>query len=39
MPIPSSYKSILKGNALRTLYLHENDYTPKIILLKNKLDH
>jgi hypothetical protein len=35
MPIPSDYKSIFKGNALKTLYLHEKDYTPKIILLKN----
>jgi hypothetical protein len=35
MPIPSGYNSILKGNALKTLFRHDNDYTPKIILLKN----
>ncbi len=35
MPIPSGYNSIFKGNALKTLNLHDNDYTPKIILLKN----
>jgi hypothetical protein len=35
MPIPSGYKSVFNGNVFNTLRIHNKDYIPKIILLKD----